>query len=63
MKNESVEMIGKNCKHTYWSFTNFYLCRINKYKKCGMNNTCDCFNDKGMLMFERRVSNEKAKNN
>jgi len=52
VENKSVEIIGKNCKHNrmYCLFTG---------KLCGQNTTCDCFDGKGKLMFERRETHEK----
>jgi len=65
-KNKSVKVIGKNCKYNedinhivnlldYHSIENkkIHRCSI-KLKRCGLNHTCDCFNGKGKLYFERK---------
>jgi len=69
VENKSVEIIGKNCKRNYDKFTHkwfngikhkrkSYVCSLT-LKCCGLNHTCDCFDGKGKLMFERRETHEE----
>ena len=65
VKNNPVEMIGKNCKHNYDKFkhkwfkdikhkTKSHVCSLT-LKRCGLNHTCDCFDGNGKLIFERKT--------
>ena len=47
VKNKSVKVIGKNCKY------NLIILKGIKNKRCGLNHTCDCFDDNGGLCFDR----------
>jgi hypothetical protein len=63
-----VKMIGKNCKWnkkrclhcnsneiTSKPTRNYYYCSLIK-KRCGWNTECNAFDEKGKLLFERRMS-------
>ena len=60
-KNNPIKVIGKNCK---WNEEliikkrKHHQCSLN-LTKCGLNHTCDCFNNNGKLCFERKNDEEK----
>lgn len=58
--NNPVKVIGKNCKHNYITLKDYLVKNIKihyciiSHKRCGLNSTCNCFDNQGKLCFERK---------
>jgi hypothetical protein len=62
MGKDIYKVIGKNCRFNKEAakFCNkarkrkLFYCKFTN-KRCGQNTTCNCFDDKGKLRFEREL--------